>query len=139
MSAWIVSKKHIDALVTWATKNNIVVTHKGALHPISGNLDDIGQSLWRENFRSVNSRYSENKRTPKYIFQPEHATDMVIYKNIGCYDYQTCEHAGYKDSFAFAFVEAVMKKLDEKGYNHSRIKMITYLSNQYENASWGID
>jgi len=139
MSAWIVSKKHIDALVTWATDNNIVAIHKGALHPISGDLDDIGQSLWNENFKSVNYRYDEKRKTPQYKFVRNRVSDMVIFKNIGCYDYQTCEHAGYKNSFAFAFVEAVMKKLDEKGYNHSRIEMITYLSNQYEKASWGID
>jgi len=140
MSAWIVSKKHIDALVTWAVDHNIVVTRKdGRLHPISGNLDNIGQNLWKENFRSVNSRYGERGKTPSYVFSPKYATDMVIFKNIGCYDYQTCEHSTYEDSFAFAFVEAVLKKLDEKGYSHGKIKASADLSNQYDNAPWGID
>jgi len=139
MSAWIVSKKHIDALVTWATDNNLIVSYKGENFPVKGDLDRIGQSLWNENFCSVNSRYSENNATPKYTFTPHVVSDMVIFKNIGCYNYQTCEHAGYEDSFAFAFVEAVMDELDKRGYNHTRIKMITSLSNQYDKTPWGID
>lgn len=139
MSAWIVSKKHIDALVTWASLHNIVVKHGSSDYLVKDNQTKIGKMLWRENHLSINSRYNESRETPKYAFEEVICGDMEVYKNVGCYDYQTCEHAGYESSFAYAFVKALEKEFDSLGYSYSQIGLSIEREKQYSDASWGIN
>lgn len=85
MSAWIVSKTHVDALVQACVIERIITPEQAT---------ELGKHLWQENHRSVNYRYGERKRTPAYEFRGVEAPldDAVIRRNIECYWYQTCEH-----------------------------------------------
>jgi hypothetical protein len=92
MSAWIVSKRHIDALVT-------------PLYKTIDMANKIGQLLWEQNHRSVNHRYNKQTQTPKYEYEP--CTDYVkeqdqhiltlplevldLLKLLDSYEYQSCE------------------------------------------------
>lgn len=91
MSAWVVEKGHIDVLV------NGLVQH-GLVEP--RDMQATGQMLWKENYRSVNYRYCERKRTPAYTpavteasIDPRH-----LLKAVECYEYQSCEHLGWETS-----------------------------------------
>lgn len=102
MSAFVVSKTHIDVIVGAAVK-------LGATDPTS-----IGAMLWAENFKSVNHRYDEGDPVPEYKYReppikvPKSMVDAekvevsapVVFKAIRCLEYQSCEHDGWKTSDA---------------------------------------
>jgi hypothetical protein len=129
MSAWIVSKAHIDLLITaglrplhgeavrWVVQAN---PHKDRKLE-HDNADDVGSMLWRENFASVGDRYPDDDpddlpgsgvaavETLLYrwariagVLDP-----VVVLKAIHCYEYQSCEHDGWAGSQAKAFCEAL--------------------------------
>lgn len=125
MSAFIVSSKHIDALLTFAQNNGIAF--KGRVK----SLNAVGQCLVNENYRSVNYRYGEDKKPPKYIFKPypKPIPPIQAIKALWCLDYQCCE----------------LKKNNPR-YNHiyklindiASYKVIEKLP-EYEAADWSID
>jgi len=88
VSAWIVSKAHIDVLVQAGITHGLVL-----LSP--GTPDAVGTMLWTENHASVNYRYSERTEVPEYRFEGVEAPldDLVVVKATFCYEYQACEGA----------------------------------------------
>ena len=117
MSAWIVSKAHIDALVTAAFEYGLP----------PGDASATGYMLWRENHKSVNTRYNQRTRTPAYIFQRRAVplTPVEVIKSIHCLDYQSCEHKGWKKSEARKFLQTL------ESYTVGRLP-------GYNAAPWGI-
>lgn len=132
MSAFTVSKLHIDVLVHALGSRELVVRDPS----------EIGQVLWDENYASVNDRYSESDRAPRYRYlKPTPArleetwssapmvarqtrgglalapglTDTVVLKSVHCYDYQSCEHLGWAASQAKQWVDLLEKALLENG------------------------
>ena len=73
--------------------------------------DRTGQMLMRENRLSVDHRYNETEIEEVYAF--EHwlhvgkVNPVVILKALACYEYQSCEHPGWKTSEAHAYCEAL--------------------------------
>ena len=150
MSAWIVSKAHITLLTEALFRYEVV-------SPEDGTPDAVGQMLWKENHRSINARDEEHRRTPRY----QHAstrrctghsyapgTDIassaqaltrqhgVLLKQIACYEYQSCEHAGWKTSRA----AALMATLTEAVCRSAGLDAETFHETQaWDNAPWGID
>lgn len=124
MSAYVVSKTHIDTLLTagielpkphrtmlWDRNNRRVGPMQG-LTPETA--DAVGRMLWRENHRSVNYRYSERTRTPRYTFEslPVARIDVArVAKAIDGYVYQSCEHPGWRASEASRFCDALREVL----------------------------
>lgn len=104
MSAWIVSKTHIDYIVTAVIRAEL-----------SGRSpDEIGRMLWRECLASVAYRYPQDgdgERPGPIGFRdadvdaytwtetPE-LTPAGLDKTLGCYRYQSCEHPGWEGSEA---------------------------------------
>ena len=87
MSASIVHKRHIDAILSYARKNC-----PGALNAFSS-ISIAGQCLWDKNTRSVNYRYSTHDAPPTYKFTPYTPTLSAAQalKALHCLDYQCCE------------------------------------------------
>lgn len=139
MSAWIVSKGHIDVLVNACVQYDLVpVTHP--------TLKRLGEMLWLANHRSVNARYNEDIQVPEYepelIEAPLGAVHVIA--AIHCYDYQSCEHDGWQESEAFRLcrllLQAVEARHPEAVERHERGHMI----NRYDPTSegdyqWGYD
>lgn len=133
MSAWIVTKEHINYLLHsmmykpgsfpfsfYFNGKQTVVT--------SMNASKIGQILWEENHKSINHRYNLDDKTPKYKFTQFmlNAIDPVVaFKQIDCYDYQSCEHPGWEKSKAKVICEAL------RSYLIGRLE-------GYDDAPWGI-
>jgi len=137
MSAWIVKKKHIDFLVTAALESMINRTIRGEIdgHPVEmeisyNNADKIGATLWAENIKSVNYRYSNHKpsEVSAYRFTKHNGGPIaiVVIKQIDCLDYQSCEHDGWKNSWARRFCDELKDAM-------------IYSLPGYNNAPWGID
>ena len=128
MSAWIVSKQHIDALVT-SFLGLHTFSFRQAQTPADNNL--IGQMLWDANYRSVNYRYDRKDSAPEYIFAPVNTfenkklTTVDILKLIDCYEYQSCENIDWPKSQAYAFCDSLRRDLISK-------------VDGYRDAPWGI-
>lgn len=127
MSAWIVSKEHIDYMVAAMRKYD---THGSK----DWNSDKVGQMLWDENHASVAHRYSnravdELPGAPMetYAFTPpKRALDpAVVLKQIACYEYQSCEHDGWKESEAHKWCKLLQE-------------LCIYALPGWDAAPWGI-
>ena len=146
MSAYIVSRNCIRYLLSTArdsagmeaVNDEFYWYHDGETHYIE-NFDAVGQMLWDENLASVEHLYSREKAAEL----PGHPTDgALVYTHdtgmaewyhwdpvqalmtIDHYAYQCCEHPGWRESSAFAFVQTLKSKV---------IRLLP----GYEQSTWG--
>ena len=147
MSAYIVSKAHIDAIVTFAVGGQRRVGTVKRMAEDAGQAkyvsssdytpSQIGAALWAENHASVDYRHTERTPVPAYVFRPKcHGsacskptrllTPLDIIKLCQSLKYQSCEHPGWEASFAYDFLNRVISAA------------IATLPG-YDNAFWGID
>lgn len=130
MSAFVVSKAHIDAIISVARLGPAEADRSGVhwwpLAYADGTTrrfvdvepDAAGAILLLENERSVAHRYSrpfepEGSGAACYTFAcpTRRPTAVEALKLIACLDYQSCEHPGWRDSEAFAFCAALKDAL----------------------------
>jgi hypothetical protein len=134
MSAWIVSKAHIDALVSDAARRGFdgpfAWQHDGTWHVLprddAARATEVGRMLWNENLRSIHARYPDtidggmypgpidftSSSVRKYEYESTRELPEVwTYKALRCYDYQTCEHNEWEQSESFAFCTALSRIL----------------------------
>jgi hypothetical protein len=132
MSAFVVSKRHIDAMVTAALdgRHGMNLTWFGAdgtRHEVTlATATETGAMLWATNVESVNYRYNDNEPLLDYSFESHDVPPVWVLKAIDCYEYQSCEHDGWKGSDASLFAEALRRHV---------VGMLP----GYENAPWGIE
>ena len=124
MSAWVVTKHHIDVLVSAAVERGITIRFAsvGAVVPVTlENATFVGRTLLRENIASVVHRYRLCGTDEAF----EYLRDLVRYnftfypavrpsavaQAVECYDYQSCEHDGYETSAAAFFVSQLKTAL----------------------------
>jgi hypothetical protein len=95
------------------------VLRRGHLPPTA---DELGQMLWRENLLSVAYRYPDDgdgdrpgpsdfrdADVDEYSYVPtKPLTAAALLKTIACYEYQSCEHPGWKISEARALTTRLM-------------------------------
>jgi hypothetical protein len=142
MSAHILSEKHINLLVNAAffTGHNcgkFSIYYEGKTHQFNQNHNELnceklGQILVDQNYRSVNERYNETNKSPRFVFK-FNPLPMVALKNIvqifkacDCYDYQACETDDYYDTKARSIIDEI------------RDHLISQLPG-YDEAEWSID
>lgn len=163
MSAFLVSKAHIDALVRAALSPRYPLrwydcdtnalweqseTAEAYFQEIQQHthLADhettsrVGRMLWLENLASIAARYPEDKSGDRpgpcdltdddiaaytYSLQTPYREPVMILKALDCYEYQSCEHPGWKTSEAWHFCQAL------------RHQMIGCLPG-YDDADWEI-
>jgi hypothetical protein len=135
MSAWIVSKAHIDALVS------IAKLTRDSHYPFTDDeLTTMGKMLWQENVNSINYRYPDTQEggdypgpadfnadyVPDYVYvatKPLPAAQLV--KALSCYEYQSCEHPNWRSSAAFALCHEMWVALAD-----------TYIGSE---GKWGLE
>lgn len=145
MSAFVVTRAHIDALVTAAVFGVVECRLIDGFHspyfqgsPLGvAKVHILGERLWRENVISVRHRYPGDRSldveyfytfpTKDSSFNPPALRPVVeVLKLIECYMYQSSEHEGWMLSEARAFCLDLTWRL------------IQYLPG-YEAAPWGLD
>lgn len=135
MSAYIVEKNHILYLLAAAESRSVRQNygplswyHNDEHHSLaSGDYEraaDVGNMLWRENMESVGFRYQgESSATlpgPRFGDSVITTIDVgrvlwnridpaQVLKACDCYEYQSCEHPGWKQSEAKAFIGALRR------------------------------
>lgn len=119
MSAFIVSDKHINTIVTWASMNWIGVSHldgngEKKVFTSRGHEQAFATALMRQNVRSVNFRYNENTdQRIRFEFTPIEMTGtkmlLQVFMACKCYRYQSCETDNYDDTLAAQFIETITR------------------------------
>ncbi len=119
MSAWIVDKAHINLMINagLSPRDPLQWFHNGDWHKLEhGNTDQVGQMLLDECIRSVSTRYEDSPVTDlpgradaaylvpfkhKLAYGPPAAA--IVFKQIHCYEYQSCETDDWEQTEAHAF------------------------------------
>ena len=136
MSAFVVAREHIDALVLAGVQFGLLTDVRP--EPLA----QLGTALWAENRYSVNYRYAEtgprelySAPTAEVILDP-----MSVVKATDCYVYQSCEHPGWADSAAAAYCarlrEAALAAVPVIG--PARIRDLRNIP-AYDRAPWAVD
>lgn len=91
--------------------------------------DAVFAMLLEENLASLGYRYgakTDEDVAADYVYDPkaEPASIVAAFKAVSCYQYQACEHDGWKDSKACEFTTALV------------LRLTSYLPG-YEDAPWG--
>lgn len=143
MSAYIVAKPHIDALVRVALEGpagrpanrdapwySMRWYHNLESHNLRDDINRAGRMLWQENYKSVECRYpgctDEDRPGPvglkledikAYTYPARqtvrHLTAVEALKALRCYEYQACEHPEWEASEASQFCDALRIDLIE--------------------------
>ncbi len=125
MSAQVVSKKHIDVLVYARSIPSFWIIPEGEI-----DNTQLGQMLWKENMISFMARYGDaidEDLIQSYSYtQPKMLPIVTMLKAIDYYEYQSCEHEGWKRSRSYNYCQKLYQSLP------------AYLPG-YEEAPWGID
>ncbi len=111
MSAFMVSEKHINTLVSYASRNNISYYFDGMWNEINGKEQEAVDILTIQNCASLNARYNE-EYTEEYTYKPQYGatkpvSEMQIVKACHCYNYQACETENYDQTKAAAITKSI--------------------------------
>jgi len=126
MSAFIVSQKHIAAVVE-AIADGEEMDYNG-----------LGQEIAEWNRKAVNERYDTRDDAGEYEHHTPERTfsDAEVLKLIICIEYQ-CEHAeGYKDSELHRILQAATSQIIEQN-GWDKIETL-YSIPGYDTARWAI-
>lgn len=142
MSAWIVSRGHIDALVQSLIAEGLV--------PMS-DASSVGRELWEECRRSVAYRYPNDAdgewpgpngltvaEIASYRFAGIEAPldDVIIYHQWTCYGYQSCEHDAWTDARAHDLLEECSTLIAARHGGHAAMSELT---DRRPRLPWGVD
>lgn len=114
MSAFVVSDFHVRALVSWAILRHgcdAVTYHwSGSRRDVRRDASRVASVLYAENVRSVNARYNEAEPAHGFAFKRVdvgHLRPADIVNACNCLDYQSCETSDWRETEAFAIVDAI--------------------------------
>lgn len=135
MSAWIVSREHIDVMIATGLQygrsgwqGNLswrVAEGENEYRELTReSADEVGRMLWRENVRSIEYRYPdtvdnrdypgpisfEREQADEYTYTPPRIAGLSAgeaFKLVACYDYQSCETDDWLETEAYRFCRAL--------------------------------
>lgn len=125
MSAFLVSERHINTLVTWAARYKVSTVNRAKLADmlVAANLDSLGDRY--------TECQAEAELAASYRFHPTRlprATQIV--KACDCYDYQACEVMDYDATLAARFVDNIRNRAIAMGGKQS--------GPDYDRCAWEI-
>lgn len=133
MSCYMCSSHEISFLIFVLREYGV------SLHPYSN--EEIGKALWKENRKSVNFRYKERKRTPKFtmridpVFKRLICNPFLVIKIVHHYEYQSCEHKTWKRSKPFLWMRNIKEIICKNvGLSEDDIRN----TDQWEREPWGL-
>lgn len=127
MSAWVVSKGHIDYIVSaqkFVRPGDFNVFHGG--RRVTMTPTEWGKVLWTENMLSVSYRYPQdapNELPGPISFEGQSTIDlydfkervdvtrMGAYKALDSLDYQSCDRPEWQETLAKAYVDTLQHSL----------------------------
>lgn len=130
MSAFFLPKTHIDLLVSAAVEWKLWAGLPGASPPncvaiAPEHADVVGRMLWTENAASVRRRYDLSESGEEAVAYAELVAGYrwtrwfgidpaAVVGFVRCYDYQSCEHDGWRSSDARDFTTRLIAEAAER-------------------------
>lgn len=119
MSAYVESNWHFDVLASWATRfkganNGGAFSYSFAEQRITPSAESLATLLHGQNVRSVCHRY--NDQTPSMYAYRFRTADTSVFSAadilMACrgLEYQSCETPDYRETEAFAALDAIRKR-----------------------------
>jgi len=119
MSAWVCTDNHIRLIVTGAGRLDLLSKDT--------DLNHLTTTLARENVLSVDCRYGEETPKRDVAYSPVDRVDepaifkdrmseeelLNLHKQVGCYEYQSCEHPGWDNSDAKGLCDRITDAVEE--------------------------
>jgi hypothetical protein len=139
MSAWLCTHNHIAVLAT-------------ALADLGRDPAIVGETLLRENERSLRARYDE--RAEPYFNEDGQLTAAFSFagavrgpgvawllKQVDCYAYQACEDAAWSTSAAKRLCDEITTQIGGASEDEAPAVLLDAIraSREYDRAPWGID
>lgn len=126
MSAFIVSDKHINTLVSYGILNGVGFRFGETFSSIAQDPQAAAATLHAANVVSVNRRY-QRCETPDFTFRSVAVLPdaITILKACDCFDYQSCEVDDYDNTIGAAIIRAI---------RGSAIRSLA----GYDRAPWGL-
>ncbi len=131
MSAFICNQYHINVMLSGLperTQKHIFLNEKTYEFSKVEDMQELGQILVNENYRSVNHRYNEENTPEIFVFQrnlKRYFKPVEVLKAVHCYQYQSCETDDWENSIAADLCDAITSRVS------SRLP-------GYEDAAWEI-
>ena len=125
MSAFVVSDKHINTIVSFASLVGAGFNFDGRWNEVRGNEQRVASILYAANAYSVDVRYNEETQLDDFQFRLEpsnHWTHIQILKLIDCLEYQSCEFKDWDTSPAKNILDNMRQGVYRKmpGYENSK-------------------
>lgn len=123
MSAFIVSNTQINALVRFASRNNIRAYYGNPTRVlnVAGEEQETAELLLAANYDSVNARYGESEVPREIVYRIDAPllSALQAIKLAQCLEYQSCEYPEWESSAAKALVDAIISTAVNKlpGYD----------------------
>jgi len=130
MSAYVVEKKTIDRIVTFAETKGAehFWSRYPAIHEVfAGDCNKLGQKLLVMNNKAVDARYNENNPIELYNYSHTPASKIQVYKSMQCFLYQ-CTEGDIPKSKLYKELEELIGDLAAD---------IVYNLPEYGKAQWG--
>lgn len=108
MSCFIVSQAHINALASFAERQEVYFQTGNLTMQAKYHAGVLGQILLDENTRSVNTRYNETEKSEEFIYNPSTARKLKpleVVKACQCLEYQSCESEDWHKTDAHAILQ----------------------------------
>ena len=127
MSCFVVSDKHISAIIGWACRENISAgwgSNPGRYAYQPALEQEACDILYAANVKSVNARYKENEDTTgcTYLIDAPHLSPIEVIKAINCLEYQCDEWEEFDGSMAKAILRDIKEAAATKlpGYDTAK-------------------
>lgn len=124
MSSFMVSNRHLNALVNYASHNDVSVIYNGVRTSVREEPNAVFKILLAANRASMQTRYPRDTddHGAGYALRLSLPTDLgplLIIKQAQCFDYQACEVDHYELGFAAAITRAIINTAISKlpGYD----------------------
>ena len=124
MSAYIMDHQQINKIIGYFV--DVARSHDQVWASINGeykyvtrsNAAEVGQLLYAQNVRSVDTRYNEENDS-RYLYQfigRDKTTPQEVVELLSSYDYQACETDDYYTTEAFYLIARMRKTLLDEIY-----------------------
>lgn len=142
MSAFVVSEATVSAIVGWYGVNRV---REGLPQLTLNEMQELGDVLMKENYRSVNYRYSEESRAlpfeMKSIFFRKPIAEIAVFASIHCLNYQSCETPDWEQTDACKLLRHIEKLVIDAfptRLRHAALEGFIRDLPEWEGVPWGI-
>lgn len=117
MSAYIVTDNTINAVLGFADQYDL---NQFECEDFSA----LGQLLVDENYRSVNSRYDEDRTPHTFVYSRYTVPTVAALQHLACIEYQLCETKGWETTLAFRLCARLRKKMVDRLLLEIGVKLV---------------